>query len=216
MKKLVCLAAFAVAVVSTQASLTWEFGWEDGTSTAIEQYGTNLTMENSDEQASEGTRSLKMIEDPASGTPQGFVWWVTGLTDGDIVTAAFDVHSAVLGTNPRGRIWGHYTQGTTDPNNYEGSASGNLTYSDGGGWSNLSHSWTFDSDGNARNGLMVEARIYSAAAGDFIYIDNTTITVSSNTAQIMAADGATMIPEPSTFALLGLGALALVVRRSRH
>jgi hypothetical protein len=191
-------AIVIIAVLTLAATPLWaqtrSFDWEDGTSTAQGKYpadpGSNLTYENSTEQAHGGTHSLKLIENPASGTPQAYIWWVTGLTDGDTIDASFWVYSATLGTNPRGRIWGHYTVAGSDINDYGGSAGGNASYNEGGGWSQLSHSWTYDSNAGANDGLVVEARIYSAADGDFIYIDDTSITVTAmSTVVISAPDG---------------------------
>lgn len=189
-------AIVMIAVLTLAAAPLWAqtrtFDWEDGTSTALGKYpadpGSNLTLENSADQAHGGTQSLKMTENPATGTPQAYIWWVTGLADGDTITASFWVYSTVLGANPRGRIWGHYTD-SVDVLSYTGSAGGNDTYSDGAGWSQLSHTWTFTDSGDDE-GLIVEARIYSAADGDVIYIDDASITVTAaGTAVITAPDG---------------------------
>jgi hypothetical protein len=128
-----------------------------------------------------------MVETPLTGTPQAFIWWVTGLTDGDIIDASFAVYDTTPGGSASGRIWGHYTN--TDVNSYAGSAGGNSTYSDGLGWSVLSHQWTFDSDTGTRDGLVVEARIYSGSTDSTIYVDSASITVSSMTATIHNAAG---------------------------
>jgi hypothetical protein len=171
--------------LSADQSMT--FDWEDGVTTCLGTYGGNLIVENSGEQAYSGTRSLKMIETPLSGTPQAFIWWVTGLTDGDIIDASFAVYDTTPGASASGRIWGHYTD--TDVNSNAGSAGGNSTYSDGLGWSVLSHQWTFDSSSGTRDGLVVEARIYSDATDSTIYVDSASITVSSDVATIHNAAG---------------------------
>lgn len=180
-----------LAVVTMAAAPLWAqtrtFDWEDGTSDALGVYG-NAVVENSAEQAHGGTRSLKLTETPLGGTPQAFVWWVTGLTDGDTITASFWVYDVTPAASPSGRIWGHYTD--TDVNSYAGSAGGNSTYSDGTGWSELSYSWTFDSATGTRDGFVLEARIYSDTDGQAIYIDDTSITVTAaGTAVITAPDG---------------------------
>lgn len=191
MKRIVIMVAVVCVMATAPAwAQTRTFDWEDGTSTALGHYGDNVTYVNSDEQAHGGTRSLKITENPADGTPQVYVWWVTGLTDGDTVTASFWVHSAVAGTNPRGRIWGHNTLTGGLITDYGGSVGGNNDYNDGGGWSQLSHTWTFNSDSGLDDGLVVEARIYSAADGDFIYVDDASITVTAaGNAVITAPDG---------------------------
>jgi hypothetical protein len=198
---IVTIAVLTLAIAPVWAEQNGTFGWEDGTTTTQSSYGGNVTLENSTEQAHGGTHSLKMTETPLSGTPQAYIWWVTGLTDGDTIDASFWVHSATPGVNPRGRIWGHYTVAGSDINDYGGSAGGNSAYNDGGGWSQLSFSWTYDSSSGANDGFVVEARIYSATDGDFIYIDDTAITVSSDTATVYAADGNTVPVELMSFSV---------------
>jgi len=210
MKKLLTIAiAVLFCSASAFAALSWTYGWEDGTGTALGTYG-NAIVSNSTEQAYEGTHSLKLIENPYGGTPQAFVWWVTGLSSGDVVNAIFYVYDTTPSASPSGRIWGHYTDGV-DVNSYQGSASGNSTYSDGSGWSPLTNTWTFTTDGtDGRTGLVVEARIYSDTVGQSIYIDTTSIIVSNDNAKIYNAAGQ-VIPEPFMFSalILGLGVLFL-------
>ena len=175
------IAAMGIMAASASAQFTYNdsYGWEDG-STTLGQFGDNLTVENSAEQANSGAASLKMTESPLSGTPQAYVAFVQNLTDGDLITVGFWVYDTTPGVNPSGRIWGHYAT-SDDVNNYQGSASGNSTYSDGTGWSYLEYQWTFDSAINTRDALVVEARIYSGTDGDFIYIDDVTVDVTSDT-----------------------------------
>lgn len=150
----------------------------------------------------DGVRSLKFWEDPITGTPQAFVWWVTGLTDGDTIDASFYVYDMTPATNPSGRIWAHYTSDPSDILTYAGSASGNSTYSAGTGWDQLSFSWTFDSDFGARDGFVVEARLYSGdLTTNTIYIDDAAITVSSDTAVIYAPDGSIVPVELQSFSI---------------
>jgi len=192
-------------------ALSWDYGWEDGTGTALGVYG-NAIVSNSNEQAYEGSRSLKIIETPLGGTPQAFIWWVTGLSSGDTVNAQFYVYDDTPGASPSGRIWGHYTDGI-DVNSYQGSAGGNSTYSDGLGWTNLQHQWTFVTDGtDGRTGLVVEARIYSIAEFQAIYIDTATITVNNESVKIYRANGES-IPEPFVVGALALGLSFLFFRR---
>ncbi|KQC07502.1 MAG: hypothetical protein APR54_00965 [Candidatus Cloacimonas sp. SDB] len=175
---------FLLSFTLLSAQQTAEYGWEDGVGTALGFYG-NAVLENSDEQFYSGTYSLKISEDPLEGTPQAYIWWVTGLTDGDIIDASFwvyDINSQ--GEYPKGRIWGHYTELGGDVNSYSGSAGGNQTYTTEG-WSILEWNWTFDSNGGVRDGFVVEARIYSEdPPNNVIYVDDATVTVSSNTAEI--------------------------------
>ncbi len=212
MKKLLTfLIATAICATSAFGALDWTYGWEDGVGTALGTYG-NAIVSNSTEQAYEGTHSLKLIEDPIDGTPQAFVWWVTGLSSGDTVNASFYCYDTTPDGSPSGRIWGHYTDGV-DVNSYKGSANGNETYPAGNGWTNLQHEWVFITDGlDGRTGLVVEARIYSAADANVLYFDTASITVSRETALIYNAAG-DALPEPLMISAFALGILALFVRR---
>lgn len=185
-RNLICGAVVAAmglmaASASAQFNYNASYDWEDG-GTTLGQFGTNLVTENSSEQAYTGVSSLKMIEDPPSGTPQAYVAWVKNLIDGDEITASFWVYDTTPGASPSGRIWGHYST-SDDITNYMGSAGGNSTYSDGLGWSYLEWTWTFDSAINTRDAFVLEARIYSALAGDFIYVDDVSVSVTSATNQ---------------------------------
>ena len=213
MKKLITLLiATAICATSAFGALSWDYGWEDGVGTALGSYGGNVILSNSTEQASEGTHSLKMIEDPLSSTPQAFIWWVIGLTSGDVINASFDVYDTTPGGSPSGRIWGHYTDGV-DVGSYTGSAGGNGEYSAGNGWTNLQWTFNFVSDGtDGHEGLVVEARIYSGTGGNVLYFDNASITVDNDAVKIYNAAGDS-IPEPFMLSVLVLGFAALFIRR---
>ena len=183
MKKLILLISFIFVVSILCANQTSTYGWEDGVETVLGFYG-NANFENSTEQAHSGTRSLKYWEDPLGGTPQGFVWWVTGLTDGDEITASFWVYDDTPSGSPSGRIWGHYTVLGGSVDDYGGSAGGNSTYSSGIGWEQLSWTWTFDSSSGANDGFVCEARIYAAADANILYFDDTAIEITSDTGTI--------------------------------
>ncbi len=196
----VCAVCIALATPAW-AQQSGSFDWEDGINTVMGADG-NAHTSNSSEQANTGTRSLKFWEDPIGGTPQAFVWWVTGLTDGDTIDASFFVYDATPGASPSGRIWAHYTSDPSDILTYAGSAGGNSTYSAGTGWEQLSYSWTFDSDTGARDGFVVEVRIYSAdLTTNTLYIDDSAITVSSDTAVIFAPDGSIVPVELQSFSV---------------
>lgn len=193
------VVAISSAPVAAQQSAT--FGWEDGTSTALGIYG-GANLENSNEQANTGARSLKYWEDPIGGTPQAYIWWVTGLTDGDIIDAGMYFYDVTPSANPSGRIWAHYTDDPNDIESYAGSAGGNDTYPAGTGWEELSYSWTFDSASGTRDGIVIEARLYSGdLTTNTIYVDDASITVSSNSAVIYAADGSVVPVELQSFSI---------------
>ena len=163
---------------------TDQYGWEDGVATVLGSYGGDVTFENSTEQAYEGTQSLKYTENYAEA-PQAFIWWVTGLEDGVTIDASFWIYDDTdQASYPKGRIWAHYTSDPDSIDSYAGSAGGNNDYSTIG-WSQLSHSWVFDSDGGTRDGFVVETRLYSNdETNNVIFVDNAEITVGSSTALI--------------------------------
>lgn len=187
----------ALAGFTNQAS----YGWENG-ATVLGQSADNIAFTNSTDNPLSGNASLFMNEDPLSGTPQGYVAFITGLTDGDIIDASFFAFDDTPGGSPSVRIWGHYGQ-SSDVDETSGSAGGNSTYSgEDGDWSQLSHTWTFDSNGGTRDALIVEVRMYAGSGGSSAYIDDLFVSTSSGTAVINFA------PAPGALALLGLAGFA--------
>lgn len=164
-----------VFAVPASADYTVGYGWEDGVNTILGSFGNLCCDVNQNVTVHSGTQALQFQESPLGGTPQGYVARVANLTDGDVVTASFWAYDTTPGASPSSRIWGHYEDacGTFA---YAGSASGNTTYSDGTGWSQLSYTWVFDSDGGTRSVLCVEARIYSVAEFDTAWIDDVEVT----------------------------------------
>ena len=130
--------------------------------------------------------ALYIAESPLSGTPQAYVAWVQGLTDGDVIDGSFFAFDQ---SGVRVRIWGHYTTGTDDPTSYSGSASGNTAYTTDIGWEQMSHTWTFDSNGGTRDGLMIECRLYSSdETSNFTWVDDVSVNVTGSNATILFAD----------------------------
>ncbi len=195
MIKRVALASTTILLILSfpvvaQQSMT--FDWEDGVATVLGTYG-NANVANSGDRASSGTRSLKYWEDPISGTPQAYVWWVTGCAANDSIFASFYMYDDTPDPDyyPRGRIWAHYTTDPSDVTSYGGSAGGNSTYTSGIGWEQLSYGWKIP-DPFTNDGFVVEARIYSGSAGSndsLLYVDEAYIWTSSSTAIIHNAAG---------------------------
>ncbi|MCH2138452.1 MAG: hypothetical protein MK074_05315 [Phycisphaerales bacterium] len=155
---------------------------------------------------------LALTEDPIGGTPQAYVCWITGLTDGHQI----DVSFMGLGSNDNGysssRIWAHYAT-SDDITAYEGSASGNSTYS-GSEWTELGHSWTFDSNDGERDALVIEARIYTTS-GDSgtTYIKNLFASVFGEDLEGVEINFPAPVPAPAALALLGVAGIATRRRR---
>lgn len=217
MYKQLALAAIVSAASMGASAASVSYGWEDG-GNVLGQFDSgneNMQYSNTDALAYSGSYAL-LVEDldpNDGGTPQGYLAWVNGLTDGDTVTASFWVYDPAEGAAPSARIWGHYTDDAADVDSYAGSAGGNNTYSSGG-WSQLSNTWTFDSDGGSRDGLMVEVRFYdsgSVPTGSLI-IDDLMVMSSAGVITTPAA-----VPVPAAAwlfgsVLMGLGGL---VRRKK-
>ncbi len=184
------------------------YGWEDGVGTILGSYGNlvNPTNVGAPEPVHSGDRALRVTEDPVDGTPQAYLSWITGLTDGDTIDASFWGYDVTPDVSPSLRIWAHYTT-SDDITNYMGSASGNYDYTSGIGWEEIGFGWTFDSDGGSRDALVIEGRLYTGDDPTDYYIDDITVTTSSPTANIIFA------PEPTSLVLLALGGLALLRRR---
>lgn len=199
---LVCLAILLMASTVNATPMgeqTVNYGWEDEGTILGNYY--DITATNDNTHVHNGSLSLKIV-DGGENTPQAYVGWVTGLANGDEVTASFWVYDAVSGS-PSARIWGHYTSDPVDIDSYAGSASGNYTYS-GDGWSQLSYTWTFDA-GADRDGLVIEARTYSEL-GDTVWIDDLTITAPENATIVTPAT----VPVPAALWLMITGILGFV------
>jgi hypothetical protein len=207
MKWFLSVLLVSIFLAATANAATINYGWEDG-ETILGSY-SSITATNDTTVAHSGASSLKLVDGGASGTPQAFVGWVTGLNDGDTVTAGFWVYDTTPGSSPSGRIWGHYTSDDTDIDSYAGSASGNSSYGDVAGWSYLEYEWSFAA-GTDRTGLVIEARTYSGL-GDTIWVDDLMITAPDH-----ATISPSAVPVPAAVWLLGSGLLGLIgIRRKK-
>lgn len=217
------LAASAASLLSLNASAAY-YGWENG-ATVLGEFdsGDELSYTNlvNAGAAHSGSASL-LVEDlsaTGSGTPQAYIAWVNGLTDGDTIDVSLWVFDSTPGASPSGRIWAHYTDDSSDVDSYAGSAGGNSTYSGAvGGWEELTYSWTFDSQGGSRDGFMLELRFYdgSSVPTGAILADDLTINTSSATASI-TFPGVSTVPVPTAAWLFGSALIALgSIGRSRN
>ena len=200
MKK-VTIAFVAAAIVALFAlpvaaqGDTQSCGWEDGVSTILGFSGNlvNPTNVGAPDPVHSGARSLRVTESPEGGTPQAYLAFIEGLTDGDMVTASFWGWDDTPSASPSLRIWGHYAV-SGDVNSYNGSASGNSTYTDGLGWSQVSYTWTFDSSAGTRDALVVEARLYSLTGIDTDYfIDDVEVTTTAGTITLACGSGSVAV-----------------------
>lgn len=220
MKNVITLVAVALLATPVfAAQVTYNYGWEDGVGTILGSYGnvvdpTNVTGSQVGEAGTDpdftvpgpnsGDHYLHVAEEPHSSTPQAYVAFIEGLTDGDVVDASFFGYDVSPGLSPSLRVWGHYAN-SGDVNSYAGSAGGNSTYTAGTGWDQVSHSWTFDSDSGTRDALVVEVRLYSYPTTDSgersdFFVDDLEVT-APDTATV------TFAPEPASLLLVALGAL---------
>lgn len=184
---LVAILAFALPAAAQNSA---GCGWEDGVSTILGFYGNVANPANVTNVVHSGSHALYVEEAPEGGTPQVYLAYIEGLTDGDTVTASFWGYDDTPAASPSWRIWGHYAL-SGDVNSYAGSAGGSDTYTDGTGWSQVSWTWTFDSSGGTRDALVVEGRLYSITGTPVTpyYADDLEVSTSSSSATITLACG---------------------------
>jgi hypothetical protein len=170
MKKLLLVALALLFVTPAAYGAFGFYGWEDG-GTILGQYlDIDATNVGAPAPVFEGERSLYLVDQTASGTPQAYVAWIDGLLDNDVIDVCFARYDDTPGVAPSLRIWGHYTAAGGTIEDYVTSASGNSDYGPGLGWDQACYQWIFDSNGGERGGLVVEARTYSNP-GDWGYVD---------------------------------------------
>jgi len=186
MKKVLMFFVIFTLSQITAADQTVNFGWE-GTETLLGMYPEFGVIALIDTDPVHGGSQSLYLERVAEDTPQAFVAWVIGLSDGDEVTGSFWRYDTTPGAPPSCRIWAHWNDDPGDINVYSGSASGNGDYGTGEGWDETSYTWTV---AEGHTGLVIEARIYSNP-GDIVWVDDMTI---------IAPDGAT-IYVPGTVSL---------------
>jgi MYXO-CTERM domain-containing protein len=211
------VSLIGLACASAQADLITEsYGWEDGVGTVLGSFGNLGLAENvgDPDPVYNGLRSLHLVEDPLDGTPQGYLAWITGLQDGDVIDASFWRYDTTPGESPSMRIWAHYAT-SDDIDSYMGSAGGNDDYGPGEGWDQAAWQWTFDSDGGARDALVIEVRLYSPSdgPGDQFWVDDLFVQVEGADLSNTTIWHPGNIPAPGALALLGFA--GIIARRRR-
>jgi hypothetical protein len=143
---------------------------------------------------------MELEDNSPTGTPQAYIAWIVGLTDGDEVTASFWRYDTTPGGAPSCRIWAHWNDDPSDVMGHDGSASGNNDYGPGTGWDETEYTWTV-ADGHT--GLVIECRTYSGP-GDIVWIDDLTVT-APETATIYTPDNYTSITPTTWGAIKTMG-----------
>ena len=221
-KALLIAAAMCLVATAAVADYTVSFSWEDGVSTLLGSYGnlvdpTNVTgaqngqngmpgTTNSCPGAYDGTYYLHVAEETHSSTPQAYLACITGILEGDVITASFWGYDDTPDVSPSWRIWGHYSDAATCPDCpgvYSGSAGGGETYTSGVGWEILEWSWTMPALAANQTALEIEGRIYSTPATcdscrtDY-WADLVTVTVPDHCG-VTFPDGGPSATEASTW-----------------
>ena len=223
MKKALLLAAAMCLVASVAfADYTLTFSWEDGVSTIGGSYGnlvddTNVSgpqtgqgglpgTTNSCPGAYDGTYYLHVAEETHYSTPQAYLACITGIQEGDFVTASFYGYDDTFDASPSWRIWGHYSDAVTCedcPGGYVGSASGPDPYTEGTGWNITEHTWELIGIPTGGTALVIEGRIYSTPSTcdscrtDF-WADLVSVTVPDH-CSVTFPDGGPSATETSTW-----------------
>jgi hypothetical protein len=120
-----------------------------------------------------GERSLMLVHNSPSGTPQAYVAWVTGLGTADVVEASVWRHDVTPDAPPSCRLWAHWNDSPDDIETYDGSAGGSEDEGLGLGWDQDSWFWVI-SEGHT--GLVIEVLVF-AELGDTVWIDDLRVTV---------------------------------------
>lgn len=169
----------ANATTSASGTQTLTYGWEDGGTNMGTSGNVSASTAISTSEKNSGSNGYNLIESPLSGTPQIYVAYITGLSANDQVTASVYIKGETSGSDQaKGRLWGHYTDGTGAVASYNASASGPSGYiGNEGTWEQGSHTWTI---GSGKTDLVIQVRIYSYSNADNIWIDDLSVTAPSS------------------------------------
>ena len=194
MKNLIVISLVLAVAQFAAADISVNYGWE-GTETILGNYGDIIATIDTDPVHGD-SQSLKLVDDAESGTPQAFVGWVVGLSDGDQVTASFWRYDVTPTASPSSRIWGSWCDDPDDITAFAGTAGGQSDYGPGEGWDKAEYTWTVEA---GHSGLVIQARTYSSP-GDTVWIDDMTITAPDG-AEIRTPDYS-MALSPDTWAAI--------------
>jgi hypothetical protein len=177
MKRLVTIAiVLGLAATAWAAPQTVTYGWEDGGPYVLGLYGAGtppIIVSQVTAPVHSGVFSCQLEDNDPTGTPQAYLAYVYGLTDGTVVTASFWRYDTTPGAAPSVRIWAHWNDSyPPDINGYDGSASGQDDYGPGTGWDQATYTWVVS---GGHTGIVIEARTYSNP-GDTVWIDDLSVT----------------------------------------
>ena len=97
------LAASASAQVETHC-----YGWENGGDILGIWNADNVAYEVNGTHVTEGANALAAA-DLGGSTPQLYIAWIIGFSEGDVITVTADAWDDVPEGNPSFRLWGHWT-----------------------------------------------------------------------------------------------------------
>jgi hypothetical protein len=184
MKELLTLIAAGLLVLTATAAAANPLPveeWETG-ATVLGLYGTGdppiiATLATAPEPVYSGAYSLRLEDNSPTDTPQAYVAFIWGLSDGEQVSVYLYRYDDTPDASPSCRLWGHWNDELPgNPDGYSGSAGGNSDYGMGTGWEEVSYTWTVT---GGHTGLVIEVRTYSSP-GDVVYIDEMVIIPSSS------------------------------------
>ena len=149
------------------------FSWEDGSSTILGSYGNLANPANvgttSGVSPYVGSRMLTVSESPLDGTPQAFLAWVTNLSADQEIEACFYGYDTTPSASPSMRIWGSWSA-NNDITSYQGTANGNVDFTDGSGWDQICHTFSTNDNGwDSGEALVIQARLYSGSSDPTVY-----------------------------------------------
>jgi len=181
-------------LASTGYAYEVSYGWEDcGTILGMYPDGYIIPT-NVETPVHSGSRALQLEDNHPSGTPQAYIAYIYGLTDGDEVYVSFWRYDVTPGTAPSCRIWAHWNDSDPpDIGGYNGSAGGNSDYGPGTGWDMTDWTWTV-ADGHT--GIVIECRTYSNP-GDIVWIDDMYISAPDHATILVPEAGPSATEETS-------------------